>query len=214
MLRKLSLYLILFLQSMSFTACSKENLDLGSGTETPSEDTNVLIVYYSWSGTTKALAERMQRMLHCDIYEIVPAVAYPSNGNDTHFRAVEERESGNLPKLKGTLPDLKKYQVMLVGGPVWSDYMSTPLMSYMAQSDFTNKRVAGFRTDAGTPGKYDSEFLRMARESHADVAEQVLGLSHVRSFTADELDLRINEWFNTVGAIKSETYGSKTITVK
>lgn len=52
MLRKLSLYLILFLQSLSFTACSNENLDLGSGTETPSEDPNVLIVYYSWSVTT------------------------------------------------------------------------------------------------------------------------------------------------------------------
>lgn len=174
---------------------------MGSGTVTPDEDTRVLIVYYSWSGTTRGVAERMQRMLHCDIYEVVPAVPYPSNGDDTHYRAVEERESGNLPELRGALPDLSKYDVILIGGPVWSDYMATPLMSYMAQSDFTGKRVAGFRTDAGTPGRYDSEFRRMAGESHADVAEEVLGLSHVRSMNAGRLDSRITSWFGTVGAV-------------
>lgn len=209
MLRKISLYIIFLLQALSFSACSKENLDLGSGTETPNADTKVLIVYYSWSGTTKAVAERMQRMLHSDIYEIVPAVAYPTNGNDTHYRAVEERESGKLPELKGALPDLSKYQVVLLGGPVWSDYMSTPLMSFMAQTDFAGKRVAGFRTDAGTPGKYDSEFRRMAKQSHADVVEQVLGLSHVRSFTADELDRRINEWFKVAGAVRTAAVGNR-----
>ena len=199
-MKKFALYLFLLMQVVSLAACSKSELDLGSGTVTPSDSTNVLIVYYSWSGTTRSVAERMQRMLHCDIYEVVPAVPYPSNGDDTHYRAVEERESGNLPELRGELPDLSKYDVILIGGPVWSDYMATPLMSYMAQSDFTGKRVAGFRTDAGTPGRYDSEFRRMAGESHADVVEGVLGLSHVRSMSAEKLDNRINEWFRVAGA--------------
>jgi flavodoxin len=200
-MKKIVLYLLMIMQALTVTACHKDELDLGFGTVTPDEDTRVLIVYYSWSGTTRGVAERMQRMLHCDIYEVVPAVPYPSNGDETHYRAVEERESGNLPELRGALPDLSKYEVILIGGPVWSDYMATPLMSYMAQSDFTGKRVAGFRTDAGTPGRYDSEFRRMAVESHADVAKEVLGLSHVRSMNAGRLDSRITSWFVTVGAV-------------
>jgi hypothetical protein len=199
-MKKIALYLFLIMQAISVTACQNEELDLGSGTVTPDENTNVLIVYYSWSGTTKGVAERMQRMLHCDIYEIVPAVPYPSDSNDTHYRAVEERESGNLPELRGSLPDLSKYDLILLGGPVWSDYMATPLMSYIAQSDFTGKRVAGFRTDAGTPGRYDSEFSRMAGESHAEEVGEMLGLSHVRSMNAERLDGRITEWFRSVGA--------------
>lgn len=186
-------------QAVSVTACQSDELDLGGGTIAPDEDTNILIAYYSWSGTTRGVAERMQRMLHCDIYEIVPTVPYPSDGNETHYRAVEERESGNLSELEGALPNLSKYDLILLGGPVWSDYMATPLMSYMSQSDFTGKRVAGFRTDAGTPGRYDSEFRRMATESHASVCEEVLGLSHVRLMEAEKLDNRIRDWFQTVG---------------
>lgn len=204
-MRRTVLYLLMFMQAMTATACHRDELDLGSGTVPPNENTNVLIVYYSWSGTTKGVSERMQRMLHCDIYEVVPAVPYPSNGDDTHYRAVDERESGNLPELRGSLPDLSKYDLILLGGPVWSDYMATPLMSYIAQSDFTGKRVAGFRTDAGTPGRYDSEFRRMAGDSHAEVVEEVLGLSHVRSMSAERLDGRITEWFRTVGVGDMET---------
>lgn len=195
-MRKFALYLFLIIQSIGVTACRGERLDLGTGTETPDEDTKVLIVYYSWSGTTKGVAERMQRELHCDIYEIVPAVPYPTDSYDTHYRAVDERESGKLPKLSGSLPDLSKYDLIILGGPVWSDYMATPLMSYIAQSDFTGKRVAGFRTDAGTPGRYDSEFRRMAEESHVDEVAEVLGLSHVYSMSAAQLDERITKWLS------------------
>lgn len=209
-MKKLLLYVLLAVQTLVVMGCQKNELDLGSGTVTPDESTNVLIVYYSWSGTTKGVAERMQRMLRCDIYEIVPAVPYPNDGDATHYRAVEERESGNLPELAGELPDLSSYDIILLGAPVWSDYVPTPMMSYMAQNDFDGKRVGGFRTDAGTPGRYDSEIRRLATERHASVCEEVLGLSHVRSMSAEKLDGRITEWFHTVGAsITQETLLNK-----
>ena len=36
----------------------------------------ILVTYFSWSGSTKALAEEIQRQTHADIYRIEPLVPY------------------------------------------------------------------------------------------------------------------------------------------
>ncbi len=197
-MKKLFLFLAMISISMSVVSCDKNSLDdLGSGTVQPDENTKILIVYYSWSGITKSVAERMQRTLRCDIFEIVPAAPYPSDSYETHYRAVEERKPGKLPKLAGKLPDLTSYDVILLGGPVWSDYIATPLASYIQQSDFTGKKVAGFWTDAGTPGHYKADFSERVQAGNATLLEG-LGLSHVRSMGADKLDRRLNTWFKSI----------------
>ncbi|MDR3141435.1 MAG: hypothetical protein LBU37_06895 [Tannerellaceae bacterium] len=193
-MKKFLLYLLMAATPMTAMSCDKN--DLGSGTVEPNPDTKVLIVYYSWSGITKAVAERMQRTLQCDIYQIIPADPYPTDGNATHFRAVEERESGNMPVLVGELPDISSYSLILIGGPVWSDLIATPLLAYIRQTDLTGKEVAPFWTDAGTPGRYKEDFTENARNSGAIVLQE-LGLTRPTSMGTERLDKRLNTWLNS-----------------
>ena len=109
------------IQSLFTFSCKEEVNQDGKEMNASIEDSakaKTLIVYYSWSGTTKQVAQTLQKKTGCDIYEILPVVAYPTDDNATHYQAVEERESGNLPALKGTLPDLSGYDLILLGGPV------------------------------------------------------------------------------------------------
>jgi menaquinone-dependent protoporphyrinogen IX oxidase len=93
----------------------------------------ILIAYYSWSGHTKALAGQLQAATHADTYEIqVPAGTFSTDMYETSDQAKAQLEAGQLPTLTQPLPDLTKYEAILVGGPVWSGALSTPVASFMA----------------------------------------------------------------------------------
>ena len=88
---------------------------------------NLLVVYYSWSENTKRVAERLGQTVGADIYEIRTVKAYPTDGYETSDISQEERRTGNLPEIVNDLPDLQGYDTIIIGGPIWNAYVSTPL---------------------------------------------------------------------------------------
>lgn len=165
--------------------------------EQPKGKSNILFVYYSWSGVTKGVAEKVNQMIGCDTYELVPAVPYSSDMYETSDRAKEERESGNLPELSGELPDLSEYDLILVGGPVWSNTLASPVMTYLSQTDFLGKNVAPLWTYAGNEGQYRDNFNEQVR--NANIVEG-LGLAHASSLSETELEERLENWLEKIGA--------------
>lgn len=120
----------------------------------------ILIAYYSWSGHTKALAGQLQAATHADTYEIqVPAGTFSTDMYETSDQAKAQLEAGQLPTLTQPLPNLTKYEAILVGGPVWSGALSTPVASFMAQLPDDHTILAPFYTDAGDAGNYEADFI-------------------------------------------------------
>ena len=123
----------------------------------------ILIAYYSWSGHTKALASQLQTATHADTYEIqVPAGTFSTDMYETSDIAKTQLEAGQLPPLTQPLPDLTAYDVLLIGGPVWSGALSTPVASFMAQLPDDHTILAPFYTDAGDAGHYETDFKQAA----------------------------------------------------
>lgn len=176
------------------------NLSEQAPAPTPEASSDVLIVYYSYSGVTEGIAQMLQAKTGGDLYEIEVTGPYPDNDQETSDRAAEERVSGNLPALNGELPVLDGYDVVLVGGPVWTSTLATPLMSYLEQIDFGGKTVAPFWTDAGNSGNYAADFSRQVR--NGEVTEG-LGLSHVSSYEAAQLEQVLDEWLSGIGLAQS-----------
>lgn len=159
------------------------------------QENNTLVVFYSYSGTTAGVAELLQEKTGADIYEITVADPYPSNSSETSDRAATERESGNLPVLSGELPSIEDYETILIGGPVWTHTVSTPIMSYLDQVDFQGKKVAPFWTDAGTPGDYETDFSGQVQNGEV---QKGLGLSNVSSYDEDELSIILEDWLDNL----------------
>ncbi len=79
-----------------------------------------MIVYYSWSGRTAALAHQLQQLTQADTYELkVPAGTFSQDMDETSTLAKTQRRTGKLPAFTQPLPDLAGYDLILVGGPVW-----------------------------------------------------------------------------------------------
>lgn len=125
-----------------------------------------LIAYYSWSGTTKNLAEKIHALLpSSDLLAIkVPTGTFSSDMYETDSIAKKQRRDHNLPEIISKLPDFNQYNNILVGGPVWSYYPSTPVLSFLNKLGHYRGTVAPFYTSVGNNGDYEKIFAGQNRE--------------------------------------------------
>jgi flavodoxin len=110
----------------------------------------VLVAYYSRSGFTRALAERIHGAVGGDLVEILPVVPYPDD-----YRAVVERgrlelESGRPPAVEAPVGDLSRYGVVFVGSPNWFSTVAPPVRAFLSGHDLSGKTVVPFVTHGGS----------------------------------------------------------------
>ena len=112
----------------AFAACETSGGTGGAGgadtpytSGDPSGDT--LLVYFSWSGNTREMAEYIAAQTGAYVVEIVPEVPYSDNYNDVAYgRAQEEAEQNARPAVAQAtydLIDMERYDTVLIGFPIW-----------------------------------------------------------------------------------------------
>lgn len=166
--------------------------------ETAVAGADALVVYYSWSGNTQRIAERLAQTVRADTYEIRTVEAYPEDGHETAVVSQEERSSGNLPELVEDLPDLSGYSTIYIGAPIWNAYMPTPVERYLEVTDFTGKTVIPFSTSMGSgrTGFLDDFEARVqnpeAIGAYTDI--EFPGNGSPDAYTDEEIDELLHEW--------------------
>ena len=78
-----------------------------------------LVLYYSETGTTKAVAEELQKQLGADIECIEAETPYSGDFQATIQRSQRERENGETPALKPLKKKIAEYNVIFLGYPIW-----------------------------------------------------------------------------------------------
>jgi len=109
-----------------------------------------LVVYFSHTGNTRALALQLQALTGGDIFELKPVDAYPAEYRATVDQAKKELQADFKPKLAVKIPDLKQYDTVLIGTPNWWNSVAGPVRTFLAGSDLAGKTVAPFVTHAGS----------------------------------------------------------------
>lgn len=108
----------------------------------------ILVVFYSRSGKTKKAAEAISDILKCDKEEIFDTKSrkgipgFLSAGTDANLRRLTAiKEIKNNPSL---------YDLVIVGTPIWSSNISTPIRTYLSLFKEEFKKVAFFCTQLGS----------------------------------------------------------------
>ena len=113
-----------------------------------------LVVYFSATGTTAGVAEKIAAITGGDLYRIVPAEPYSSadlNWNDRNSRSTKEQnDSKARPQIAGQLPDLTGYGVIYIGFPVWWGEEPRIMDTFAESCDFTGKTVIPFCTSSSS----------------------------------------------------------------
>lgn len=109
-----------------------------------------LIAYYSMSGHTRALAEEIGRTLGADIDEIrEPRQRRGFSGvMSALFDALRRRE----PPIEPPVRDPAKYDLLVLGGPVWAGRLASPVRTYAHRYATKAPHIAFFCTEGGNGG--------------------------------------------------------------
>lgn len=114
-----------------------------------SQNQKVLVVYYSWGGNTRVVAEKIKAQLGADIVEIVPETAYPTDYSECVAQARKETKENFRPAIKTKIYNLGDYDVILVGTPNWCSTIAPPVATFLEQNKFNGKKMALFVTHGG-----------------------------------------------------------------
>ena len=113
---------------------------------TKEEAQKVLVLYYSQTSNTKAVAQEIATRLGADIEELVAVNPYDGDFQATIGRCMQEREQGVLPDIKPVAADLSKYDVIFLGYPVWFGTYAPPMAAFLNSADLSGKKVVPFCT--------------------------------------------------------------------
>ena len=156
--------LILFLAVVTLTAVS-----CGSKKETPKEEApKMLVLYYSQTGNTKAVAEEIANKLGADIEEITMVDPYDPDFQATIDRCKKDQEQGILPEIQPVKADIANYDVIFFGFPVWFGTYAPPVATFLNSADFNGKKIVPFCT-FGSGGLESSVKDLAAAEPDAEI---------------------------------------------
>ena len=105
-----------------------------------------LVLYFSESGSTKAVAEELQKQTGADIEAIECVEPYSGNFQETIQRNQREREKGETPALKPLKTKVADYDVIFLGYPIWGGVYASPIASLLQEQDFAGKTIVPFCT--------------------------------------------------------------------
>lgn len=172
----------------------------GNANQPGDTDGKALIVYYSWSGNTRHVAEVLAKLVGADTYEILTVKNYPEDGHETALVSIQERNSGNLPALKGELPDLSSYSTVYLGAPIWNSYLPTPVEKWLELTDLSVKTLIPFSTSQGSG---QSGFLNDLKKRARNPKEIIKYKDFVfpdnyspDAFTDEQITRMLREWLD------------------
>lgn len=114
-----------------------------------------LVAYFSASGVTAKLAERLAEAIGADLFEIRPQVPYTSadlDWNDPKSRSsVEMKDKSFRPAVANKVENMTQYERIFVGFPIWWHVAPTIINTFLEEYDLTGKTIIPFAT-SGTSG--------------------------------------------------------------
>lgn len=143
-----------------------------SETETVTEQTTettgdgkTLVVYYSASGNTEAVANVIAEVTGGDLFELEPTTPYSDadlNWTDDNSRVTREHENEDerdVELVSATVENWNSYDTVFVGYPIWWGIAAWPVDGFIEANDFTGKTVIPFATSSSSGLEESGELL-------------------------------------------------------
>ncbi len=110
----------------------------------------ILIAYFSRSGNTREIANQIHKIAGGDIFEIRSVKPYPDDYDAAVEQAKQELNSGYKPALKAKIGNIKTYDLVFIGYPIWWGTFPAPVKTFLSEHDFSGKTIIPFCTHEGS----------------------------------------------------------------
>ena len=109
----------------------------------------ISIVYYSYSGITRKLAEDIALITDGKLIELKPEKLYSFSYNTAVKEVRKEIEKGYCPSLLEIKETFDDIDTVFIGSPNWFKTFAPPILSFLRKTDLSGKTITPFCTHGG-----------------------------------------------------------------
>lgn len=133
-----------------------------------------LVAYFSATGKTAKVAEKLAAGIDADLYEIKPEVKYTKADlnwmNKKSRSSVEMNDKSIRPTIVTGDVDVSGYDTIYLGFPIWWYVAPTLINTFLEAYDFTGKKIALFAT-SGSSGFVNTMAELQPSAPNAEIVE-------------------------------------------
>lgn len=194
-MKKILLSLLIVITLFTVTGCQTKNKNTNN-TNTSNEikeNSKSVVLYFSATGTTKSIANRIAQKSNSDIIEIIPKEKYKSEDLDynSDCRAnKEQKDSKARPEIENKI-DITKYDTIYLGYPIWWGTNPKIILTLLDTYDFTGKTIIPFCTSGSSDINASVNDLRNYNSS--------LTIKDGKRFSTSDTDETIMEFIKNSG---------------
>lgn len=122
-----------------------------------------LVAYFSASGVTAKVAERLSESIGADLHEITPKVRYTDADLDwrekTSRSSIEMSNPASRPEIERIRDNMQDYDTIYLGFPIWWYIAPTIINTFLESYDLTGKTIVPFATSGGSGMGKTNELL-------------------------------------------------------
>lgn len=182
-------------ESEPATDSQTEEMESPANADTESAGSQVLVAYFSATGTTEGVAENIAGGLDADLYEIVPEEPYTDanlNYNDNNSRStIEMNDPSSRPAISGSVENMEQYSIVFIGFPIWWGEAPRIVSTFMESYDFSGKTIVPFCTSGGSG-------IGSSASNLEELTSGATWLDGQRLNGSDSQDT-VMEWVNSLG---------------
>lgn len=125
-----------------------------------------VVIYYSYGGNTRCVAEKISKAIGADIAEIKTVHSYKGSYEQVVDQGQKEVNSGFMPEIKPMNLDLMQYDTVVLGTPVWWYTFAPAMKTFLHQTNLAGKTVFSFATNGGWIGHTFKDFVKACPDSN------------------------------------------------
>lgn len=155
----------------------------------------VLIVYYSFEGTTELIAQTLSETLNLDILSIKPIKELKSKGFSKFIWGGAQVVMGTIPEIEPIGINLEEYDTILLGSPIWAGTYAPPIRAFLEDEKLVYKKIAYFYTHDGGVSRAEESVKEIINLKNTYLG--ALGLVSVKNNKESSKNLAIN-WARSI----------------
>ena len=149
-----------------------------------------LVAYFSATGNTAKVAEKLAKVVDGDLFEIKPEQVYTDADlnwrNERSRSSIEMNDKTSRPAIANKVADMSQYDTVYIGFPIWWGREPSIIDTFMESYDFSEKKVIPFVTSGSSDiGDTAENIKALAPNAQVDVGKR---------FTTSVSEKDLSDW--------------------
>lgn len=202
-MKKLICFFMIIFSMLGLSGCDSNGNSSGETPNNPSDQpdiqsNSILTVYFSATGTTRNVANKIREYISSDVFEIEAAIPYTEADLDYYSGGrcdVEQADANARPEIKNQIKNIDTYDTIFLGYPIWHGQAPRIISTFLESYDLSGKTIIPFCTSHSSGIGTSDDNLHSTQSN----AKWVDG----RRFSANVSDEEVSSWIESLNLVSS-----------